>query len=114
MIYGVIMVANFIVGKLKGHTKVAMLFYAITFLIAYLFLVMNNGVVSMVLAFPALIGFMLYLNSILIGVGCVCVFIICALKCGIVKAMGEAVLFDYGNLITIGFVICIYGNHNSL
>jgi len=114
VVYGVIMIANFIIGKLKGHTKVAMLFYAITFLIAYLFLVMNNGVVSMVLAFPALIGFMLYLNSILIGVGCVCVFIICALKCGIVKAMGEAILFDYGNLITIGFVICIYGSYMAI
>lgn len=113
-IYAFFMIANIIIGKIKGHTKFAMLFYAITFLIAYMFLVMNNGVVSMVLAFPALIGFMLYLNSILVGTGCIVVFIICALKCGIVQSMGETVLFDYGKLITIGFVICIYGSYKAI
>lgn len=113
-IYGLILVSNIIMGKLKGHTKVAMIFYAITFLIAYLFLVMNNGVISMVLAFPALIGFMLYLNSILVGTGCFIVFIICALKCAIVRAGGDEILFDYGNLITVGFVICIYGSYRAI
>ena len=75
---------------------------------------MNNGVIVMVLAFPALIGFMLYLNSILVGTGCFVVFVICALKCGIVRAGGNEVLFDYGNLITVGFVICIYGSYKAI
>ena len=113
-IYGFFMVANFIVLKLKGDKKFAMLFYCVAFLVPYLFLVMNNGVISMVLAFPALIGFMLYLNSIVVGAGCVIVFIICALKCAIVKSGGDAVLFDYGNLITIGFVIAIYGSYQAI
>jgi len=113
-VYALITVANIVVGKLKGHTKKAMVFYAVTFLIAYLLLVMNNGVITMVLAFPALIGFMLYMNSILIGAGCVLVFIICAIKCGIVRAGGNEVLFDYGNLITIGFVICILGSYQAI
>ena len=113
-LYGFIAVANIVLNKLKGKTKKAMLFYAITFLIAYLLLVMNNGVITMVLAFPALIGFMLYLNSIVVGAGCLCVFIICALKCGMVRAAGNEVLFDYGNLITIGFVICIFGSYIAI
>ena len=113
-VYVVCAISNIIVGKLKGSTKVATLFYAGTFLISYLLLVMNNGVITMVLAFPALIGFMLYLNSILVGAGCIIVFIICALKCAIVKAGGDAVLFDYGNLITVGFVICIYGSYKAI
>ena len=113
-IYAVIAVANIIMGKLKGDTKVAMLFYAVTFLISYLLLVMNNGVITMVLAFPALIGFMLYLNSILVGAGCIIVFLICALKCGMVRAAGNEVLFDYGNLITVGFVICIFGSYRAI
>ena len=100
--------------KKKGDKKAAMLFMAITFLIAYLLLVMNNGVTCMVLAFPALIGFMLYLNSVVIGLGCVMTFIICALKCGIVKMMGDLTSFDHGNLITIGFVVCIYGSYMAI
>jgi len=114
VIYGVISVATLIMGRVKAEKKSTMLFMCITFLVAYLFLVMNNGVISMVLAFPALIGFMLYLNSVVVGIGCFCVFVICALKCGIVKMMGEAVLFDYGNLITIAFVVAIYGSYMAI
>ena len=93
-VYAIIAISNIVIGKLKGDTKKAMVFYAITFLVAYLLLVMNNGVITMVLAFPVLIGFMLYLNSVLVGAGCIIVFIICALKCGIVRAGGDEVLFD--------------------
>ncbi len=114
IIYAVITLGNIIMVKLKGDKKASMLFMAITFLIAYLFLVMNNGVICMVLAFPALIGFMLYLNSVLIGVGCVGVFIICALKCFICKSMGDIDAYNYGNLITMSFVVCIYGSYIAI
>ena len=114
VVYGVTLVANIIMGKLKGDKKTAMLFYAITFLICYLLLVMNNGVVTMALAFPALIGFMLYLNSLLVGIGCTLVFMICAMKCAVVKMLGDIVLFNYGNLITVGFVISIFGSYRAI
>ena len=114
IIYGVIAVATLLLGRIKADKKSTMLFMAVSFLIAYLFLVMNNGVICMVLAFPALIGFMLYLNSLLAGIGCFCVFGICAIKCAIVKAAGEAILFDYGNLITVSFVVAIYGSYMAI
>jgi len=114
IIYVVFAIGNLIMVKIKGDKKPAMLFMAITFLIAYLLLVMNNGVTTMILAFPALIGFMLYLNSVVIGLGCIMTFIICALKCAIVKGMGDYEAFNHGNLITIGFVICIYGSYVAI
>ena len=107
-------IANLILVAKKGDKKSTMIFMAVTFLIAYLLLVMNNGVTSMVLAFPALIGFMLYLNSVVISIGCVMTFIICALKCGIVKSMGDMTSFEHGNLITVGFVVCIYGSYMAI
>ncbi len=113
-IYVLITIGNIILVKLKGDKKVAMLFMAVSFLVAYLFLVMNNGVICMVLAFPALIGFMLYLNSVLISAGCISVFIICALKCFICKSMGDITAYNYGNLITMSFVVCIYGSYMAI
>ena len=113
-IYAIFAIANTIMVKKKGDKKAAMLFMAITFLVAYLLLVMNNQVLSMVMAFPALIGFMLYLNSIVVGLGCISVFIICALKCAIVKAMGDVTAFNYGNLITMSFVVCIFGSYVAI
>ncbi len=113
-VYAILGIADIVLSKVKATSKKTMLFYAITFLISYLLLVMNNGVATMALAFPALIGFMLYLNSILIGAGCIIVFIICALKCAIVRAGGNEELFDLGNLITIGFVISIFGSYRAI
>ncbi len=114
IIYAVFAIGDLIMVNKKGDKKAAMLFMAITFLIAYLLLVMNNGVTSMVLAFPALIGFMLYMNSVVVGLGCIMTFVICALKCAIVKGMGDYEAFDHGNLITIGFVVCIYGSYMAI
>lgn len=114
IIYAAFIVGNLLFVKLKGTKKAAMLFMAITFLIAYLLIVMNNGVISMVLAFPALIGFMLYLNSVVVGLGCFMTFVICALKCGIAKGLGDITGYNYGNLITMGFVVCIYGSYMAI
>ena len=113
-IYVLSVVINIVMGKLKGDTRIATRCYMITFIISYLLLVMNNGVITMVLAFPALIGFVLYMDSNLTGTISGIVFLICAVKCGIVRAGGDEVLFDYGNLITIGFVICIYGSYKAI
>ena len=64
-IYVAVIIGNGIITKLKSTKKAPMLFMAVTFLISYLLLVMNNGAICMILAFPTLIGFMLYLNSLL-------------------------------------------------
>lgn len=113
-IYMAIIIGNGIMTKLKSEKKAPMIFMAVTFLIAYLLLVMNNGVICMVLAFPTLIGFMLYLNSLLTSIGCVSVFIICAIKCFICKSTGDITAYNYGNLITMGFVVCIYGSYMAI
>ena len=113
-VYVVLGIVDLFLAKFKGSEKMPMLFFSITFLISYLLLVMNNGIATMSLAFPALIGFMLYLNSLLVGIGCIFVFIICAVKCAIVKAGGDYLLFSMGNLITVGFVICIFCSNKAI
>lgn len=107
-------IIGFILSRVKASSKKTMLFFAVTFLISYLLLVMNNGIATMALAFPVLIGFMLYLNSLLTSIGCFIVFIICAIKCAIVRAGGDEMLFDLGNLITVGFVIAIFGSYRAI
>ena len=114
IVYIAIALLDFLVVKMKGDKKVSMLFMAVTFLLSYILLVMNNNVICMVLAFPAMIGFMLYLNSLLMSVGCFMIFVTCALKCAIVKSMGDIISFKNGNLITVGFVVCIYGSYMAI
>lgn len=111
-LYGVMMVLCIVVHKLLGRTKLCMIILAVTFLITYAIMVAGNGVVVMVLVFPALIGFMTYLNSTLVGIGCICSFIICVAKMMTVKA--DPVLFNYASLISAGFFLSIYGSYKAI
>lgn len=111
-LYVINIIINAILFKLKSKEKLCMVVYAISFLITYAVLIFNNGVVVMVLVFPALIGFMIYLNSVVVGLGIAFTMII-----GIIKTMsvaGQSDLFGYATLILVGFFVCIYGSIRSI
>ncbi len=113
-IYVIFAVVDLIVVKKNSDKKTAMLTMAVTFLITYLLLVMNNGVLSMVMVFPALLGFMLYMNSLLITLGCISAYIVGSLKSFIVWKMGDAQAFQQSSLILVSFFICIYGSYIAI
>ncbi len=112
--YMVMIVVTVLIYKFLGTQKVAMIVMALTFLVAYSVLVFGNGVGTMALVFPALIGFMIYLNTRVVLLGCVSTFVICALKCYLVKAAGDTVSFGFGNVVAIGLVISIYGSFKAI
>ena len=89
--------------------KRCMLSLAIGFLVAYATLVYGNGVVVIALAFPVLIGFMIYLNSVLVGIGCLSTFVIAVIKCILVMNTGDKVLFNYGLLLMAALVVATFG-----
>ena len=113
-IYLFFCISGKIMVKRKGERKSAMLYLAITFLIAYFFLVMNNGIVSLVMVFPAIIGFMLYMNSVLLTSGCIGVFLIGSLKSLIVWIRGDELAFQQNSMILTAFIICIYGSYMAI
>lgn len=88
----------------KKRTAVTM---AILYLIAFTVLVFGNGIVVLAMVFPVLIGFMIYLNSVIVGLGCTCATIIGVLKCISVKS--DPVLFNYGILILAGYIVATVG-----
>ena len=112
--YAVFAVGNYYMLKVNGKTKRAMLIMAFSFLLSYVLLVMNNGVVSMIMAFPALIGFMLYMNSLLVGIGCLCSLTMCILKGVMVMQSGDTVATGYATLIIMGFIVCIYASYKAI
>lgn len=109
-------ISNIIVGaiifKLKSHDKFCMIFFAVAFLFTYAIMIFNNGVVVMVLVFPALLGFMVYLNSFLVIIGIAATMALCIIKS--VLVFGDSELFGYATLILTGFFLCIYGSVRSI
>uniref|UniRef100_UPI004057438B methyl-accepting chemotaxis protein n=1 Tax=Agathobacter sp. TaxID=2021311 RepID=UPI004057438B len=111
-LYAGVAVASIVVFKLLGKTKACMIALAVMFIITYAIMVAGNGVIVMMLVFPVLIGFMTYLNSVLVGFGCIAAFIICVMKMMAVK--GDPVLFNYASLISAGFFVSIYGSYKAI
>ena len=96
-----------VVIKLMETKKTAMVIMACSYLIAYPLLAFGNGAGSLAMAFPILVGFMIYLNAKVIVLGCISTFIVCATKSYVLKASGDIVSYGFANVVTIGIVISI-------
>ena len=112
--YGIMLVAMAVVIKVWREKRATMFYLSFSFLFSYALLVFGNGIGTMTLVFPALVGFMIYLNAPLVFAGSLSTFIICALKCYFVKASGDEVAFGYANVITMALLICIYGSYRAI
>lgn len=100
--------------KLMPTLKKCMLIFAFMYLFGYTVMVLCNGVIVMVLVFPALLGFMLYLNTVLVGAGCLASIMICIVKIMQVSQTGDAQLVTYAQLVLISFLIATYGSYRCL
>ena len=114
ILYAVLMAVDMLIYKLFGNKKSCMIGLAVSFLIGFTVLVLGNGVGTLTLMFPALVGFMIYLNSRLVMIGCVSVFIISIIKTGMVQAAGDTLSFGFANVVSMGLVISIYGAYRAI
>ena len=103
-----------IIVKIWGEKKIAMIVMALSYLVVYATVVFGNGVGTLALAFPVLIGFMIYLNARVVFLGIVCTFIVCAIKCAIVKAGGDTAAFGFGNVVSMALIICLFGSFRAI
>lgn len=114
VLYVGLMLVDLIMLRTKGNTKLMMYYLAVTFLAAYSMFVAGNGVISLVLVFPTLVGFMIYLSAPLVVSGCVCTFIISALKCFSFYLNGDSLSFQQACIILFGVGICVYGSFRAI
>ena len=100
-----------IVVKFRGNTKSAMIVMALSYVVAYTLLVFGNGAGTLAMAFPILVGFMIYLNARVIFIGCVYTFVMCASKSYVLKEAGEIAAYGFANVVTIGLVIGTFASY---
>ncbi len=108
-VYAAMVIAVLISYLSLNTKKICMISLAISFLVAYATLIYGNGVVVIAMAFPVLIGFMIYLNSVLVGIGCLSTFVMAVIKCILLMNEGDKVLFNYGLLLLAGLVVATFG-----
>lgn len=113
-LYLLLMIVDVVLLKMMANTRIMTYYLAVSFIVVYTFFAFGNGVIAMVLVFPALIGFMIYLSAPLVVIGCVCAFIICILKCMIFQINGDLASFQQACVILLGFMISIYGAYRAI
>ncbi len=111
-VYVGVIIVNGIILKLFSERKMAAIGMALTFLVAYTTLVFGNGAGTLVMAFPAVVGFMIYLNAPLVVVGCVASFIICVIKCLMIRSDVEAV--GFASVATLGMFVAIFASWRAI
>lgn len=109
VVYVLAIIISGVITKIFIRKKVPMVVMALTFLVAYTTLVFGNGAGTLAMAFPAVIGFMIYLNSPVVIIGCIYAFIICVIKSAILKAGGDTVGFGFANVVTMAMLVTILG-----
>ena len=103
-----------IMNKFLCEKKIAMILMAVAYLIIYPVCVFGNGIGTIALAFPVLVGFMIYLNAKVVFIGCVSTFLIAIAKCASVKAAGDMVAFGVSNVMCMAVLFCIFGSYCAI
>lgn len=111
-VYGVSILGSIVSYNIFKTLRKCMIIFSIFFLISYATLVFGNGVVVMAMVLPGLAGFMIYLNSVVVGLGAIGTIIICGIKCYMV--IGDKTLFNYAILIYLAIIICIYAAFRAI
>ena len=91
-IYLLSVVAINVFVRINIEKKSAMVFMAANILITYSLLVFGNGPGAMVMVFPIVAVFMVYLNARLVFFGFVGSFIVCVIRSAIMKNSGAVSL----------------------
>ncbi|MBQ8040593.1 MAG: hypothetical protein IJ274_12160 [Lachnospiraceae bacterium] len=108
-LYLLAIVFDAIVVKVLAKKKSAMIIMAVSFLAAYAILVFGNGAGTIVMAFPALIGFMIYLNTPVVLLGCIYSLIISVLKMMFLQLTGDIEGFGFALVGVLGMVVAVIG-----
>lgn len=111
--YVILMIIYGICMRRFATKRNTMLFYACSFAASYALLVVHNGAGAMTLVFPALIGFMIYLNGPLVISGCVITFGICIAKSIYLGMTGEDPQ-HFADMVVLANIICIYGAYRAI
>lgn len=109
-----LMLVDLVLLRIISRTRMMTYFLACSFMTAYALFIFGNGANAMVLVFPALIGFMIYLSAPLVVIGCVCAFLICVVRALLFYRAGSMDMFQQAFITVLGLMISIYGAYRAI
>ncbi len=97
-----------IMVKILGSKKVGTITIAALYAIVYAVLVFGNGAGTLAMAFPAIIGFLIFLNEPLVLAGSVVTFIFSVIKCYLLYKANDAEALGFASVMILGSFVTIW------
>ncbi len=107
-VYIAAILLTWLIVKVLGNKKTGTIAMALLYIVFYTVLVFGNGAGTLVMAFPALIGFMVYLNEPLILAGSIVTFIISIVKCVMLYQADDQVSLGFASVMILGSFVAIW------
>ncbi len=97
-----------IILKALGEKRAGTVAMAGVYVLVYAVLVFGNGAGTLVMAFPAIIGFMIFLNEPLVLAGSVATFVISIIKCILLYKAGDSEALGFASVVILGSFVTIW------
>lgn len=113
-IYAVALIMTGIIVKILGTKKVGTIIMALIYAVVYPVLVFGNGAGTLAMAFPAIVGFLVYLNEPLVLTGCVVAFIVSAIKYITLAQAGDAEARGFASVVVLASFMTIWCSRQAV
>lgn len=113
-IYAAAVVMTGIIVKVLGTKRVGTILMAVIYAIVYPVLVFGNGAGTLAMAFPAIIGFMVFLNEPLVLAGSVVTFAVSVIKYIILYKEGSADARGFASVVVLASFLTIWCSRQAV
>lgn len=97
-----------IIAKLLGSKKAGTLAIAVLYACVYSVLVFGNGAGTLAMAFPAIIGFLIFLDESLVVIGSSVTFVISIIKCFLLYQAEDSLSLGFASVIILASFVTIW------
>lgn len=113
-IYAAAIVMTGIIVKVLGTKRVGTILMAVVYAVVYPILVFGNGAGTLAMAFPAIIGFMVFLNEPLVLAGSVVTFIVSVIKYIILYKEGAQDARGFASVVVLASFLTIWCSRKAV
>ncbi len=113
-IYAAAIVMTGIMVKVLGTKRIGTILMAVIYAVVYPVLVFGNGAGTLAMAFPAIIGFMVFLNEPLVLAGSVVTFIVSVIKYMLLYREGSQEARGFASVVVLASFLTIWCSRQAV
>lgn len=100
--------------KVLGAKRMGTMMMAFLYAVVYAVLVFGNGAGTLVMSFPAIIGFLIFLNESLVLTGSILTFVFSIIKCVMLYQANDTESLGFASVVILGSFVTIWCSRKAV